>query len=80
MDVLEKREALADAKDSKDLAAVARLRVEAEAEERRAVAALASAFHEPETVATKLHLLGELRFFRRFLDEVAAVEESLDAS
>jgi len=80
MDVLEKREALSDAKDAKDLSAVAGLRAEAEREEARAIAALASAFHEPETVAEKLHLLGELRFFRRFLDEVSAVEESFDAS
>ena len=80
MDVLEKREALAGAKDAKNLSAVAELRAEAEREEARAIAALAAAFHEPETVATKLHLLGELRFFRRFLDEVSAVEESFDAS
>jgi molecular chaperone HscB len=83
MDVLEKREALSDAKDAKDLAAVRALGEEAEAGVSRVERALAQAFAEgtQDTLKGKLGLLGELRFFRRFADEVSAVEEELiDAS
>lgn len=83
MDVLEKREALSDAKDAKNLATVRALGEEAEAGVSRVERALAQAFAEGtrDTLQEKLGLLGELRFFRRFADEVSAVEEELiDAS
>lgn len=75
MDVLEQREALAEARGKKDLAAVAKLgdamRARSEAAEKR----LAEGFAAGEDAKGLLPLLGELRFFKRFLDEVEAIEE-----
>jgi len=79
MDVLEKREALSDAKDAKDAAKIRALGEEARAEEARVLAKLSRAFCEPEKdLSTHVGLLGELRFFRRFIEEVSAVEDELD--
>jgi len=78
MDVLEHREALADARAAKDLAKVAALgaamRERAVAAEKRLAGGFASASSAAE-VEKLLPLLGELRFYKRFLDEVAAIEE-----
>ncbi len=76
MDMLEKREALSDARQARDLSAV-----------RAMAASVAGRVHEvqrdlsrgfaggggPELVGK----LGELRFYRRFLDEVSAIEDDL---
>jgi molecular chaperone HscB len=79
MDVLEKREALSDAKDAKDATKIRALGEEARAEEARVLASLSKAFSEPKNALAKhLGLLGELRFFRRFIEEVSAVEDELD--
>ena len=85
MDMMEQREALAEAKAAHDMP---RVRAMAEAIEARATAVeaeLAAGFRDgpdasrmatPE--ATKLvQKLGELRFYRRFLDEVSAIEDEL---
>lgn len=83
MEVMEEREALAEARAARDLAKVHAL---AEGITRRAKATeakLGAAFAGDLTPARAelerlLPLLGELRFYRRFLEEVAAIEE--DAS
>jgi molecular chaperone HscB len=83
MEMLEEREALSDARAKGDLAKV---RVLGEAIERRAKAAeakLAAGFSgattERDRLSALLPLLGELRFYRRFLEEVSAIEDEVDA-
>lgn len=92
MDVLDKREALADAKASRDLGKVRALSEEMEARKSKAEAVLARELGEAFSAATDpshrsgvrldsakaaLPKLGELRFFRRFLEEASAIEEEL---
>jgi molecular chaperone HscB len=88
MAVLEEREALADARAAKDLAKV---RAVGETMTRRAdatqkkladgFATIGSGSVTPDRAAVEklVPLLGELRFYKRFLDEVAAIEEENDA-
>lgn len=75
MDVLEQREALAEARGAKDLAKVTKLgesmRARAAATEKK----LADGFASGAEPRTLLPLLGELRFYKRFLEEVEAIEE-----
>lgn len=82
MEVMEEREALADARAKRDLAKVRRLGV-AMADKRRLVETkLAQAFSSDDVPKAELEralpLLGELRFYKRFLDEVAAIEEEAE--
>ena len=75
MEVLEEREALADARAAKDLAKV---RAIGEAMTKHAESTqkkLADGFAGDGGVTKLVPLLGELRFYKRFLDEVAAIEE-----
>ena len=89
MEVLEEREALADARAAKDLtkvravgAVMAKRAAETEAKLSAGFASLrhgnanGNASSADRSAAMKLvPLLGELRFYRRFLDEVSAIEE-----
>lgn len=82
MDVMEQREALAEARAGRDMA---RVRVLADAIEARAKAAeakLTAAFAQgsraPAEASGLLPILGELRFYKRFLDEVSAIEEEAE--
>lgn len=81
MEMMEAREALSEAAKAKDLARVARLGDEMRAREQATLAAIASAFKAaggaPQEVKGVLAMLGELRYLRRFLDEVSAIEEEL---
>lgn len=78
MDVLEQREELAEARGKKDLAKV---RAIGEAMKKKSVATeqkLSVGFGDAPSAADAeklLPLLGELRFYKRFLDEVSAIEE-----
>lgn len=81
MDILEHREALEDAKLARD---AAKVRALAEAMENRAEAAeraLSDAFRasplDEAAQARAVRSLGELRFYRRFLEEVSTVEDVL---
>jgi molecular chaperone HscB len=74
MEVLEKREALADAKSARDEAAVRALEEEIAAREKRIEETLAQAKTFDSALVPKL---GELRFYRRFLDEADAVLDAL---
>jgi molecular chaperone HscB len=76
MDVLEKREALADAKAARDLAKVHALSEEMTARKKKIEDALAAAKAFDAALVGKL---GEMRFCRRFLDEASAIEEELSA-
>jgi molecular chaperone HscB len=86
MEVLEEREALADARAAKDLAKVRKIGAVMEKRAQETEAKLAAGFASlpreksgalPDRAAVEklVPLLGELRFFKRFLDEVSAIEE-----
>ena len=84
MDMMEQREALAEAKETKDEAAVSRLAAEIERRKESVEKDLADGFAAAsgngEKLASVVMKLGELRFYKRFLEEVTAIEEeSLDA-
>ena len=76
MDMLERREALGDAKQARDLDAVRAMAATAAARVEDVERELAAGFahgQEQELVGK----LGELRFYRRFLDEVSAIEDEI---
>ena len=78
MEVLEEREALSEARAAKDLAKVHAIGEAMTARAKHVEQRLAAGFaNEPsaDAAAALLPLLGELRFYKRFLDEVAAIEE-----
>jgi molecular chaperone HscB len=83
MDMMEMREALSDARDSKDLASVRALAKDAEARESAAKEAISAIFKsgtaqiDKSVLIQTLPKLGELRFYRRMLDDVSAIEESI---
>jgi molecular chaperone HscB len=74
MEMLELREALSEARGKRDLTRVEKLGCEIakrrEDAEKKLAAGLTSG-----RAAEHVRLLGELRFYRRFLDEVGAIEE-----
>ena len=81
MEMMEAREELAEAARAKDLGRVGKL---GEAMREREVAilsrlggAFAAAGGDPRKNTEILPVLGELRYIRRFLDEVTAIEEEL---
>jgi molecular chaperone HscB len=81
MEVLELREALGDAKQAKDLARVRGMAVEIAERQAQARTALVNAFNELPVAPSAAELtrvsglIGRLKYFRRFLDEVSAIEE-----
>lgn len=81
MEVLEQREALSDARAAKDLAKVrdigATMAKRAAATEKKLADGFAAAGSPPARAAVEplVPLLGELRFYTRFLEEVSAIEE-----
>jgi len=78
MEVMERREALAEIRHAKDEAALSRVISEVRQIEQRTQAALASefAFDSPNP-AEILKRIGELRYYRRFLDEAASIADDL---
>ena len=74
MEVLEKREALADAKSARDEAKVRALEEEIAGREKKIEETLAHAKTFDSALVPKL---GEMRFYRRFLDEADAVLDAL---
>jgi len=78
MEVMERREALAEIRHSKDEAALAKLIAEVRAIESRTRAALAEQFAAPASNPPEmLKRVGELRYYRRFLEEAAAIADDL---
>jgi molecular chaperone HscB len=80
MDVLDEREALSDARAAKDLAKVravgTKMRAKAEAVRTKLATGFARlGVGDRAELEKLLPLLGELRFYQRFLDEVSAIEE-----
>ena len=79
MDMLEQREALSDARHAKDLSKVSQLGREMDQRARKSEAALATALACDSDLAPALPLLGQLRFYRRFLEEVSAIEDEAES-
>jgi molecular chaperone HscB len=77
MQAMELRESLAEAKAAKDLRAIDRLAGEVDANRAAAEAKLTAGFAAAQRLAELVPLLGELRFHRRFLDEVEAIEDAM---
>ncbi|MGH7439162.1 MAG: Fe-S protein assembly co-chaperone HscB, partial [Polyangiaceae bacterium] len=78
MEMLERREALAEARQGKDLGAVRKIAGEIEALARSTKDDLSRGF--AAGAANELRgKLGELRYYRRLLDEVSAIEDELAA-
>jgi molecular chaperone HscB len=81
MDMLERREELGDARRAKDLAAVEALAKTMRAREHEVLGSIARGFEaaggDRDKLAAVLPELGELRYLRRFLDEVSDIEEEL---
>ena len=78
MEVMERREALAEIRQSKNSAALSGLIAEVRQVEARTEATLAGEFAfdtpNPEQI---LKRIGELRYYRRFLEEAAAIADDL---
>lgn len=75
MEVMEQREALAEARAARDLDKVSALGEAMKLREKETEARLAKGFAETTDVVALVPLLGELRFYRRFLEEVDAIQE-----
>jgi molecular chaperone HscB len=75
MEVLEMREALADAKTARDAEKVRTLASKMNAREQKVEADLAHAKTFDRALVAKL---GEMRFYRRFVDEAASVLDQLE--
>jgi molecular chaperone HscB len=78
MEMLEQREALAEARQARDLARVHEMAKAIELRSRAVEQALGEGFASGQA-ASLVGKLGELRFYRRFLDEVSAIEDELAA-
>jgi molecular chaperone HscB len=81
MEILERREELEAAKDARDLAKVRALGEAIDARARAGERALAEGFDDADGDRGRLdalvHKLGELRFYRRFLEHVSDIEDAL---
>jgi molecular chaperone HscB len=78
MEVMERREALAEIRLSKDQVALGRLIAEVEQDERRVRAELDRQFSDAQVDSVEiLKKLGQLRYYRRFLDEAQAIADDL---
>jgi molecular chaperone HscB len=76
MEMMEQRESLSEAKAKGDARAAGRLGDVIREREKSAMHRLARGFESPSDVEKLLPLLGELRYYRRFLDEVSAIEDA----
>ncbi|MEO7110384.1 MAG: Fe-S protein assembly co-chaperone HscB [Polyangiaceae bacterium] len=83
MDMMEMRETLSDARDSNDLAKIRSLADDATARESAVKQALSAMFADGHVQTDKAVLiqalpkLGELRFYRRMLEDVSVIEDGI---
>jgi len=81
MEVMELREALAGARAQKDLARVRELARDVRASQNRVTDELKQRFAaQGADFAAIEALLGELRYYERFLDEAGSIEDDLDGA
>ena len=82
VDFMEQREALSEAKRKGDKREIDRLASSVRARSAEATSRLSAGFSaagdDPERLAALAAIVGELRYFRRFLDEVGVIEEERD--
>lgn len=79
MDVMEQREALGAARSARDLTAVRALSRGVRGREQAVIQGIAAAFAAEHADLSRIEaLLGELRYYRRFLEEAGAIEDDLD--
>jgi molecular chaperone HscB len=79
MEILELRESLAEARQARDLAAVHRMAKGIDERYGAVQADLTAGFGSGAPLEALAAKVGELRFYRRFLDEVGAIEDELAA-
>jgi molecular chaperone HscB len=81
MDMMEVRESLGEARAQKNLGRIGELAAEMRQREQRLVAQIARTFDDAGDDATQLRaivpLVGELRYVRRFFEELDAIEDEL---
>ena len=78
MEVMERREALAEVRQAKNEAALAKLSGEVQTAAAATQAALAKEFSAASPNSAEiLKRIGELRYYRRFLDEASAIADDL---
>jgi molecular chaperone HscB len=81
MDMMEQRETLAEARSKRDLSALEKLVQEMSARQGAVEGALAAAFEashgEKDALVPLVAKLGELRYYRRFLEEASAIADDL---
>jgi hypothetical protein len=78
MEVMERREALAEVRQTKNEAALERLIADVRAQASGVETALGREFASPSSNSAEiLKRLGELRYYRRFLDEAASIADDL---
>lgn len=81
MEIMTQREALAVAKQAGDLHQVEQLRALMEERQAQCLAAIEQAFESASGKSSEhpqlVKRVGELRYFRRFLDEASAIEDEL---
>jgi molecular chaperone HscB len=81
MEMMEQREALAEARGNKDRAALGTLTAAMHTREKSVLHRLAAALDAPapnaDTLRSCLPALGELRYVQRFLEEASAAEDEL---
>jgi molecular chaperone HscB len=81
MEMMEAREALAEARRAADAGAVARLAARMRSREEAVVARLEAGFRtaagDRDQLSALVRVVGELRYVRRFFEEIDAFEEAL---
>ena len=77
MEAMERRESLAEAKARRDLGAIDRLAGQVDGRRAEVEGELRAGFAAGGDLHPLVPLLGELRFHRRFLDEVSAIEDAM---
>jgi molecular chaperone HscB len=79
LEVMERREALGEARQRRDLAAVRSLVLAVGQREERVLHEMAKGFAQQQPDVSRVEtLLTELRYHRRFLEEAAGIEDDLD--
>lgn len=83
MEVMDQREALAEARAKNDASAIKKLASEVEVRAKAVEQSLARGFDgtpraSEEALVALVPALGELRFYRRFLEEVGALQDEMD--